>query len=260
MRPYYEQDGITIYHGDCRDVLPCLGEVGLVVTSPPYNLGASPWPHLGHWKPGDAAGGRSKWRNGSDAGGGIQYGAHVDAMPWAEYVEMQRAVISACWRNLHSAGAIFYNHKPRPIGGRLWTPFELIPPDVQVRQIVIWKRPGGLNFNPTAFVPTHEWVMVLAKPDYRLRSKGVSGLGDVWEMTPESNPHPAPFPQGLPERAIDASPDRGPVLDPFMGSGTTLVVAKLRGRQAIGIDVDERYCAMAAERLAQGALFRESCI
>jgi DNA modification methylase len=65
-KPYYHDAtaGITIYCGDARDVLPTLPaeSVDLIVTSPPYNMGASPWPHLGNWKPGDAPGSKSKWR------------------------------------------------------------------------------------------------------------------------------------------------------------------------------------------------------
>lgn len=69
MKPYYDKDGIVIYHDDHRDVFQLIepGSIDTVITSPPYNMGSSPWPHLGHWKPGDSAGGRSKWRNGSDA-------------------------------------------------------------------------------------------------------------------------------------------------------------------------------------------------
>jgi site-specific DNA-methyltransferase (adenine-specific) len=255
VTPYYSQDGITIYHGDCRDVLPSVGAVSTVITSPPYNLGGEPWPHLGNWKQGDSAGGRSKWQNGSDAGAGIQYGTHTDTMDWEDYVAWQHAILAQCWGLLTEAGAIFYNHKPRVIGAKLWTPFELVPPCAIVRQLVIWKRPGGLNFNPTAFVPTHEWVLVLAKPAFRLKSKGVSGLGDVWDIAPERNAHPAPFPTGLPDRVLDAVGGAGVVLDPFAGSGTTLVAAKLRGHRAIGIEIDERYCEMAAKRLSQGSLF-----
>lgn len=258
MKPYYQDDAVTLYHGDCLEVLPQLhGPVDIVVTSPPYNLGASPWPHLGNWKPGDAAGGRSKWRNGSDAGNGIQYGKHADAMPWPEYVRWQREVLALLWGKLAGDGAIFYNHKPRVVGAKLWTPSELIPETVTVRQIVIWARPGGMNFNPTAFVPTHEWIMILAKDDFRLRDKAVSGLGDVWRMTPDNNPHPAPFPLALPSRAIEAT-DAALILDPFCGSGTTLRAAKNMGRRGIGIETDERYCEMAACRLEQGVLAFES--
>ncbi len=256
MRPYYEQDGITIYHGDCCEILPTFapGTFDCVITSPPYNMGGEPWPHLGHWKPGDGgAGSKSKWRNGSDACAGVQYGLHSDTMPWDEYVTWQRSIIGGLWDLLPGDGAIFYNHKPRVIGGRLWLPMELIPPAVVLRQIVIWSRPGGMNFNPTAFVPTHEWIMVLARDLFRLKSKGVSGMGDVWRMIPDKNSHPAPFPVELPERIIEAT-DAKNVLDPFMGSGTTLRAAKDSGIVAVGIEIEERYCEIAANRMAQAVL------
>ena len=255
MKPYYEQDGITIYHGDCREVLPSLAPASfdLVVTSPPYNLGGEPWPHLGNWKQGDSAGGKSKWKNGSDAGAGIQYGQHVDSMPWPEYVDFQRTVLRMLWA-LVPNGAIYYNHKPRVIGAKLWTPQELIPDEIPVRQVVIWKRSGGLNFNPTAYLPMHEWLMILARPEWRLKSKGASGAGDVWEIPQEANtPHPAPFPKRLPLTAIETTGAKR-VLDPFMGWGTTLVAAKRLGAQGVGIELEERNCELAAKRLAQGAL------
>jgi site-specific DNA-methyltransferase (adenine-specific) len=256
MTPYYEHGGITIYHGDCRDVLPILlmHKFDLVVTSPPYNLGGEPWPHLGNWKPGDSAGGKSKWRNGSDAGNGIQYRKHVDSIPWDQYASWQRETLNFLWECISDDGAIFYNHKPRVIGARLWTPLELLPMSVQLRQIIIWARPGGMNFNPTAYVPTHEWIMVLAKSDWRLKSRGASGVGDVWLLNLDENSHPAPFPRLLPLRAIETT-DAQFILDPFMGSGTTLRAAKDLGRRAIGIEIDEYYCEMAANRLRQEVLF-----
>lgn len=256
MKPYYEDATATIYHGDCREVLPSwVGhtEFDLVFTSPPYNLGSGPWEHLGHWKPGDSAGGKSKWRNGSDGSGGVTYEDHEDTMPWPDYVAWQRAVLGDLWSLLSRDGAIFYNHKPRVIGGRLWTPMELNP-GLPLRQIVTWARAGGLNFNPTAYVPTYEWIMVFATHTWRLKSKAASGVGDVWRVPQEPNPdHPAPFPVGLPARAIETT-GPGSVLDPFMGSGTTLVAAKQLGRKAVGIELSERYCEIAAKRLAQGVL------
>lgn len=254
MTPYYTDDTVTLYHGDCESVLPSLSGVDLVITSPPYNLGGAPWPHLGHWKPGDSPGGKSKWRNGSDGSGGVTYADHGDTMPHADYVTWQRSVLTACWASLSDTGAILYNHKPRVIGGHLWTPLELNP-DLPLRQIVIWARPGGMNFNPTAYVPTHEWLMLFAKPAFRLRSKAASGVGDVWRVSPDAaNDHPAPFPIGLPARAIETiAPTL--VLDPFAGSGTTLRAAKDAGVPSIGIEVSERYCEMAVRRLAQETLF-----
>ena len=250
MKPYYEHAGITIYHGDCREILPGLPKVDAVITSPPYNLGGSPWPHLGHWKPGDSPGGKSKWRNGSDGSGGVTYASHADDMPHAEYVDWQRQVLTLCWDRLTDNGVIFYNHKPRVIGGKLWLPLELNPA-LPLRQIVIWQRAGGINFNRTAYVPTHEWIMILAREPFRLRSKGASGVGDVWYAPQESGTeHPAPFPVEIPQRAIETI-GAETVLDPFMGSGTTLVAAKNLGRKAIGIEIEEKYCEIAAKRLAQ---------
>lgn len=240
----------TLYHGDCLEILHSLSPVDAVITSPPYNLGSAPWARLGHWKPGDSAGGKSKWKNGSDGGGGVQYGEHDDCMPWGKYVEWQHAVVSALWDLIPETGVIFYNHKPRVIGAKLWLPLELIPEQVIMRQIIIWARPGGMNFNPTAFVPTHEWIMVLAKPAFRLKSKGVSGLGDVWQMAPDRNEHPAPFPVKLPLRALEAV-NAETVLDPFMGSGTTGMAAHTLGRRFIGIEKDRKYFDMACRRIEQ---------
>jgi len=254
MEPTWQTtDGsIKLYLGDSLDVVRSLpaNEIDAVITSPPYNLGASPWPHLGNWKPGDGSGGQSKWRNGSDASNGVQYGSHKDTMPWPEYVEWQHALLGACWEILPGDGAIFYNHKPRVIGAKLWTPMELLPPAVILRQIVIWARPGGMNFNPTAFVPTHEWIMVLARDLFRLKSKGVSGLGDVWRMTPDANDHPAPFPVELPRRVLDAlKPKARRILDPFMGSGTTGVACVAAGREFVGVENDPAYFWGAVARI-----------
>lgn len=239
----------TLYLADCREVLPLLAPVDIVVTSPPYNLGGAPWARLGHWKPGNASGsgGRAKWKAGA-SGDGVEYGKHEDALPWPEYVAWQQEIIGLLWDRLTPTGAIFYNHKPRVIGTRLWTPQELIPPHVETRQIVMWARPGGMNYNATAFVPTHEWVMVLAKPDFRLKSRGVSGLGDVWQMKPDRNDHPAPFPLDLPAKVMEATAG-GTVLDPFMGSGTTGIAAVRADRAFTGVEIEPKFFDMACRRI-----------
>jgi site-specific DNA-methyltransferase (adenine-specific) len=254
LKPYYQDAQVTLYHADCRSVLPELSPVDVVITSPPYNLGAAPWAHLGHWRQSGSAGGKKKWPGGVSASGGAQYGQHKDAVPWPEYVTWQRELLALLWSKLTDNGAIFYNHKPRVIGTKLWTPLELIPEDAELRQILTWARPGGMNFNATAFVPTYEWILLLAKPEFRLRSKGASGLGDVWQMVPDRNPHPAPFPLALPAKVLSAVNAQS-VLDPFCGSGTTLRAAKNLGLQAVGIEIEERFCEMAAQRLRQEVLF-----
>jgi site-specific DNA-methyltransferase (adenine-specific) len=239
-----------LYLGDCLEVMEIIGNPNLVITSPPYNLGQMPWKPLGHWKPGNktGAGGGAKWKVGPDSGDGVEYGAHVDALPWTEYTDWQRRVISALWAKIADDGAIFYNHKPRVVGTRLWTPQELLPPEAELRQIIVWARPGGINYSLASFVPTHEWIMLLAKPAFRLKSRGASGIGDVWRMNPERNDHPAPFPLDLPLKALDATAG-GIVLDPFMGSGTVGIACQRMGRRFIGIETDPKWFDMACRRI-----------
>lgn len=96
-----------------------------------------------------------------------------------------RDVLSECWRLISDKGAIFYNHKPRIQNGNLWTPLELNP-GLPLRQIAIWDRGNGMNFNSKFFTPSHEWVMLFAKPDFQLSK------GNAPESIPQigRNPHP----------------------------------------------------------------------
>lgn len=252
MTPYYQDDLVTIYHGDCREVLSDLDAFDMVFTSPPYNLGVTTGGGFGHWKDGQPHGGGGKWLT-ANTQGSITYADHDDAMPPAEYEAWQRAVLTDLWAHLTDRGAIFYNHKPRVQAKELWTPLSLNP-GLPVRQIIVWARAGGMNFAPTHYVPTYEWIVIFAKPDWRLRDKAASGAGDLWRVPQEANPsHPAPFPVGLPARAIESVSPRS-VLDPFMGCGSTLVAAKAAGVRSVGIELSEAYCERAALRLSQEAL------
>lgn len=244
----------TLYRADCLDVLPSVSGVRCCITSPPYNLGATPWAPLGHWKPGNktGSGGSKRWKGGANSGDGVAYGEHVDAMPWAEYIGWQRRVVDAMFATLTDDGAIFYNHKPRVVGERLWTPMECLPSQEALRQIIIWSRPGGLNATPASLTPMHEWVMVIAKPDFRLRSHSASMLGDVWHFNPAKSKHPAPFPVGLPSRIIEAT-SPGKVLDPFMGHGTTGVAAIKNNREFVGVEIDQKHFDEACRRIDEAA-------
>lgn len=259
--PYYQDEYVTLYHGDCREVLQDIRDVDLVFTSPPYNLGNTsgggmPHKKLGHY---DARvgmskrGGGGKWMGGALAFG---YGAHGDAMPHEEYVAWQQDIIRLCWYALSDRGAVFYNHKPRILDGRLVPPADYLPSELRedVRQEIIWARSGGINFSPAFYLPTHERIIVIARRDWRLKSKGASGVGDVWTVTQETgSPHPAPFPIELPGKAIETTAPRL-VLDPFSGSGTTLRAAKNAQVKAIGIELEERWCEYTAQRLSQNVL------
>lgn len=256
MTPYYDEGGITIYHGDCLEVLPVIDlgpGVDMVFTSPPYNLGVSAGGGFGHYS--DEAGLRQRGGGGKWTGGALAHGyaEHDDAMPPHEYEVWQRKALEAMWETLTPEGAIFYNHKPRVQARELWSPLSLNP-GLPIRQIITWARSGGMNFAPTHYVPTYEWIIVFAQPGWRLKSKAASGVGDVWRIPQESNPHhPAPFPLRLPATAIESAGPRS-ILDPFMGSGTTLRAAKDAGIPAVGIEKSERYCEIAVQRLAQGVL------
>ena len=156
------------------------------------------------------------------------------------------------WGILTDKGAIFYNHKPRIQNGLLEHPMELNP-GLPLRQIVIWKRKGGINFSSSFYLPTHEYVLIYAKPDFRLKSKAASGAGDVWEITQEKGTeHPAPFPVELPNRILQTlKKDKGLIIDPFAGSSSTGVAALLNGYKYIGIDINPKYIEQSVSRLKQ---------
>ncbi len=222
--------------------------IDLVVTSPPYNLRNSTGNGMK-----DGRGG--KWSNAALMNG---YTHHEDIMPHDKYVKWQRDCLGEMMRLLKDNGAIFYNHKWRVQGG-LWQDRHDIVQDFPVRQIIIWKRKGGINFNQGYFLPTYEVVYLITKKKFKLAPKA-NANGDVWEFTQEmNNPHPAPFPKALVERCI-VSTNAKVILDPFVGSGTTAVVARALGRKYIGIDISPEYCRMSKERLKNGILFKKSNI
>ena len=115
--------------------------------------------------------------------------------------------------------------------------------------MIIWHRSGGINFNPGYFLPNYEVICLAAKKDFTLAPKA-NALGSVWRISQKtSNPHPAPFPPDLVRNCLTAV-DQGPERDPFIGSGTTAVVAEERGLDWGGIDVSASYLDMAATRIA----------
>lgn len=215
------------------------GCIDLVVTSPPYNLKNSTGNGMK-----DGRGG--KWSSAALIHG---YSHYDDNMPHAKYVEWQRANITEMHRLLKDDGAIFYNHKWRVQGGLLQDSQDIIR-GFPVRQIIIWRRKGGINFNQGYFLPTYEVIYIIAKPKFKLAPKA-NAYGDVWDFPQEmNNDHPAPFPVPLIERIVSAT-NAQVVLDPFMGSGTTAVVARELNRDYVGIDISPEYCQSAVNRIAK---------
>lgn len=225
--------------GDTLEVMKAMPSesVDLVCTSPPYNLKNSTGNGMK-----DGRGG--KWANAALVKG---YSHHGDAMPHDLYVEWQRDCLTEMVRLLKEDGAIFYNHKWRVQGGLLQDRQDIVE-GFPVRQIIIWRRKGGFNFNPGYFLPTYEVIYLIAKKKFRLAPKA-NAHGDIWEIMQDmNNPHPAPFPVELAERVV-SSTNAEIVLDPFMGSGTTALAAKRLGRRYIGIEISGEYCELAEQRL-----------
>lgn len=241
MQPYYEQDGITIYHGDCQPLLARMSAVDHVITDPPYESEAHTLQ-------------RRVQRETSDT----KYGRVVSVEPLefppinaatraycgsAFGVLVRRWVLVFCqieaaplWRASCEAGGLIYKRTC------VWVKRDGMPQ-------LTGDRPG---MGYEAFVALH------AKGKSAWNGGGSHGVYDVPKGADGStgkNLHPTTKPEVLMAQLIADFTDAGEtILDPFMGSGTTLVAAKRLGRKAIGIEREEKYCEIAAKRLAQGAL------
>ncbi|VAX20872.1 Adenine-specific methyltransferase [hydrothermal vent metagenome] len=229
-----------IIQGDCLDVMRQLpdGYVDLIITSPPYNLKNSTGNGMK-----DGRGG--KWKNAELVKG---YSHHNDSMPHDKYVKWQRECLTEMFRLIPDNGAIFYNHKWRVQGGLLQDRQDIVS-GFPIRQIIIWKRKGGINFNAGYFLPTYEVIYLITKPNFKLVPKA-NAYGDVWEFKQEmNNPHPAPFPVALIDRIISSTYAKT-ILDPFMGSGTTAIAALMNERNYLGIELSPEYIEMAEKRIA----------
>lgn len=237
IEPILENEYLNkILTGDCLDIMRKMPDksVDLVITSPPYNL-----------KNSSGNGMSVNTKSGKWAGNALQngYSHYDDNMPHSKYANWQHNCLKEMFRLLKDDGAIFYNHKWRVQRGLIQDRQDIIK-DLPVRQIIIWKRKGGINFNPGYFLPTYEVIYLITKPKFKLAPKA-SGFGDVWEFKQETkNGHPAPFPVDLIDRIV-SSTKAEIILDPFVGSGTVAIAALQNNRNFIGIDISPDYCEQA---------------
>jgi DNA modification methylase len=212
--PYYERDGITIYHGDCLDVMRAFAdrEFSLVHTDPPFGIG------------------NFVQTRGRILGRGKNRGREVtwnDATPPMDvFREIRRVAIHRIvW------GANFFNCFEPNGGAIVWLKGQKMPnfSKADIASCTHFKKTETVSVPWTNFSVAHK-----AETD-----------------------HPCERPVSLYLWCLNYIPAArtGRVLDPFMGSGTTLVAAKLEGRGAVGIEREERYCEIAAKRLSQGVLF-----
>lgn len=216
MQPYYSHAGIEIYHGDCREILPQLPQVDLVLTDPPYGIG---------WSRGVNA------ARGSKAHSGIandhDTSVRDDTLAQLQYV-------------------------PAIVFGSFYAPFPK-----HTKQILIWKKPddSGVVGSTTGYRRDVEpvflvgpWPVCTVKWS-SLLSSYTGGMAAVTTAT--GHPHTKPL--GL-IKVLIGRLGAQTILDPFMGSGTTLRAAKDLGRKAIGIEIEERYIEIAIKRLEQECL------
>lgn len=221
MQPYYEQDGIVIYHGDCRDGDWWLTS-DVLVTDPPYGIA-------------------------------YESGYTDDVREGGAYVSLNGSIQGDADTNARDEVLRWWGDKPALVFGSFRAPF---PPGW--KQVLVWDKgeAAGMGDLNIPWKPNTELVFVLGKWS-RSDSRDSSVLHAVnISRLSMGRCHPHMKPAALLQSLIAKCPG-GTIADPFMGSGTTLVAAKNLGRRAIGIEIEERYCEVAAERLSQRTLTLE---
>jgi site-specific DNA-methyltransferase (adenine-specific) len=204
FKPYYQDDAVTIYNADCRQVLPFLPKFDLLLTDPPYGLGKKLTGGSGEW--GKHFGESPKWDRVLCAG-------------W-----LVRQCVSFSDRSIIWGGN-YYRLPP----ARCWLSWDKMQEHTSGHFELAWTN--------------------LNKPTRTFRMSRV-------EAHSNGKRHPTEKPLDLIRWCIGLAGDRAKtILDPFAGSGTTGHAAKLEGRKATLIEIDEGYCEKAAKRLEQGVLF-----
>lgn len=224
MRPYYEHAGITIYHGDCREVLPQIrdGWHDLVLTDPPYGISYSPLTGQGR------TGKRTAQAN--DYHMPIDWDGSFPADVLKECCRIAKAVLWFChWR--------------------FW-PNVIESATLPIRSMIVWAKDCHTS-PPCPLASQHELIAAMGdiQPTHFETNLWNEPIVPTWEF----REHPNLKPIALICRALSML-DYECVLDPFMGSGVTLFAAKKQNRRAIGIEIEEKYCEIAAKRLSQEVL------
>ena len=206
MNPYYQDSAVTIFHGDCREILPQLEPVDSIITDPMYGIG-------------------------------LEYGdkTNDDLQTFKDSVSM-----------------IFAFTKPASICISVSRLYDL--PYCPQWTGVFRKKIGFCALRSYPFYPHWEPIIFYhVKGDFAGNKRHRSDVFEFVSETPSKIGHPTPKPLGLMTALIELIGEEM-ILDPFMGSGTTLRAAKDLGRKAIGIEIEEKYCEIAAKRMSQEVL------
>ena len=241
MEPYYEHAGITIYHADCVEWLAqAQVSVDTMVTDPPYSSGT----RQEAGRSGSTSGGRATataWLSSTDH----DWFSHDSMTTWGMTWFLRGVLLRAM--PLLDEGAHVYMCSDWKQTPNLYGLLESV--GFRVNHCLVWKKPYfGMG---TYWRNQHENIVFASKG--KPSAMVARNLGSVIDATAPPRAarlHPTQKPVSLMTTLLSASHGQA-VLDPFMGSGTTLVAAKLLGRKAIGIEIEERYCEIAATRLSQ---------
>ena len=237
MKPYYEDGGITIYHGDCREVLPTLGPVDHVITDPPYGIGYSTGYRTGVV--------RSSTRLVNDLLVAPLLNDTAAAM-----APLLNDTFAAMAPLLNDTAAVYVFAAPLKLDEVL----RVLRSFWDVANVLCWDK-GNCTAGDLATTYGQRWEAIVyarrGRPAFKRRDRDVLAFS---RGNSRRYLHPTQKPISLLRYLIERHPDASVVLDPFMGSGTTLCAAKDIGRKAIGIEIEERYCEIAAKRLEQQVL------
>ena len=246
IKPYYQEKNITIYNGDCIEVMKTLPNdvIDLVVTSPPYNCG-------------------------------IKYDVYNDEIEWKKYHNWCKEWLKEIYRIMKddarfclihylSLGKSNKRHAPlmrlntiaedigfKHHGLAVWW-------DITLSKFTAWG--SWLSASAPYINSPFEGILILYKEKWKKNKEGktqiekeefIESCSGIWKISPEKNrEHPAPFPKKLASRCIKLlSYEEDLILDPFIGSGTTAVACKELNRKCIGIEISEQYCEITKKRL-----------
>lgn len=215
---------VEIYQGDCLEVMPNIGQVDAVITSPPYNLGNN---HHTSTK---------------------KTQCYDDAMPEDEYQQNQIEVLNAIYAIC--LGDVFYNHQHRFKAGKMIRPCDWIKrTQWEIAQEIVWSR-GSPNMDKCRFFPFTERIYWLTKPGSATVLQNVLNLTDDWHIAPvgSNGEHTRQYPVKIPANCI-ASINANTILDPYLGSGTTAVACIRAGKNFVGIEKEPRFFEAASERI-----------
>ncbi len=250
-KPYFDQAGLRIYHTDLFKTNALKNRsIDLIITSPPYNVD-------------------------------IDYSRHDDKLEYQQYLEFSRQWIRRCYALAKPDGRFCLNiplDKNKDGQQSVLADLTTIAKRIgwQYHSTIIWNEQNisrrtawgsWMSASAPYVIAPVEAIVVLYKKEWKKREKGKSDItrqefmtwtNGVWNFSGESKKrvgHPAPFPVELPRRCVKLFSYVGDtVLDPFLGSGSTLLACLETGRRGVGFDIDKKYCELAVKRLVKAGI------